>query len=774
MRLLPALAAAMISAAVAAQVDEQFTTTHALGIDSGLVANPSTSPATMGVPQVVWSTVVTVPGSAWLRLEYDGVLLSGSPNPGGDGSFVRLTSLLDGAVQTQHLVHVGQWRDTSAYFNGDSVLVELVAHQGTGESRLVLRDAIAAPLVPVGTDSICGNTDDRVLDNNPRVARMQPTGCTVWMINDCGHCFLTAGHCIGSGSQIVEFNVPLSTSSGSLQHPPPSDQYTIDQSSMQDNGGQGTGNDWAYFGVFDNSVTGLTPYEANGGLAFTLIPPPSVSGQIIRVTGNGSTSSPVSPTWYLVPKTHAGPYVSFSGTTVRYATDTTGGNSGSPVFLDGTDLAIAIHTHGGCSPTGGSNIGTGTNHSGLQAALASPQGVCDCPAMEFAFPSGQPNAIDPDGSTTLQFTLTSSVGVVPGSVALRWSDGGAFATVTATSLGNGDYSATFPTTTCGTSVVYYLTAQGQNGTTYTSPANAPNAGYHAPVGETALSLRRYDFESAPPGWTVNNTAVTAGAWVRGTPGVAGGPAADFDGSGQCWVTGNSAGEDVDGGPTRLVSETLTLTSVAHPFVSYAVWFSSNNDQLQVEVSNDAGGTWVTQASIGNTAGWQVRTIDVRSIFPSPGQFRMRWSVADSPNDGTTEAAIDAFRLDNVYCTVASWNPIGTGCSSGTSNPQLTALNVPSLGSTFITRVNGLGFGIPAMLVSTTPVLAPLPFPEFASGCFLFVQPDVLTVLTPSSGLALYFLPIPNNLALDGVRVYQQAIEFGAPWTMTAAGYAEIH
>ena len=30
-----------------------------------------------------------------LRLEYDGVLLSGSPNPRGDGSFLRLTSLLE-------------------------------------------------------------------------------------------------------------------------------------------------------------------------------------------------------------------------------------------------------------------------------------------------------------------------------------------------------------------------------------------------------------------------------------------------------------------------------------------------------------------------------------------------------------------------------------------------------------------------------------------------------------------------------------------------------
>ena len=71
-----------------------------------------------------------------------------------------------------------------------------------------------------------------------------------------------------------------------------------------------------------------------------------------------------------------GPFVNSSGTTVGYVTDTQGGNSGSPVIWEQTGDAVGIHTHGGCSSTGGNNWGTGANHSALQNAISSPKGVC--------------------------------------------------------------------------------------------------------------------------------------------------------------------------------------------------------------------------------------------------------------------------------------------------------------------------------------------------------------------------------------------------------------
>src|SRR5690606_41991992 len=101
--------------------------------------------------------------------------------------------------------------------------------------------------------SQCGPTDDRLPSNDPRAARGVPVGCTVNMIDDFNHQFLTAGHCVSGGNlEVVQFNVPLSNGNGSINHPGPEDQYSVDPESMQFANG-GIGNDWSYFGVFDNS-----------------------------------------------------------------------------------------------------------------------------------------------------------------------------------------------------------------------------------------------------------------------------------------------------------------------------------------------------------------------------------------------------------------------------------------------------------------------------------------------------------------------------------------
>jgi hypothetical protein len=770
-----AAALALLAAPAFAQEEPAQSSTHYLGIDSGLVANTNRALAAKGLPEVVWSTVVTVPGASWVRLHYAGVLLSGSRDRGGDGSFVRITSMRDGAFQTQHLVHVGQWQDTSAYFNGDSVLVELLAHPGTGDNRLMLQEATAGPLLPIHLDSICGSTDDRTLSNDMRVARNQPTGCTSWMINDCNHCFLTAGHCAGTGLQVVQFNVPLSTSSGALQHPPPQDQFAVDVASLQSNGGQGVGNDWAYFGVHPNSTTGLTPYQHNGGVAFDLAAtPPGVAGQNIRITGNGSTSSPVSPTWYLVQKTHTGPYSAFFGTTVQYATDTTGGNSGSPVIVDGTNTAIGIHTHAGCTATGGANQGTGSNHAALQAALANPQGVCNCPDLAFTFPNGLPSFVVPTGGT-IRFVVDGAVGLLAGSARFHYSTGGGFTTVVPTQVNATTFDATVPATLCGSTLTYYFSAEGQNLLTYRSPETAPVSTHAAPVASGLTTLRNYNFNTNPPGWSVVNTNLQTGAWVRGTPVDPRGPSADFDGSGQCWITGNVANEDVDGGPTDLITEIVDLSSATDPKISFAIWFTNddNDDRLRVDLSNNGGATWTNVLDLGPFSGWQARQIRVRDVFPAPAQVRMRVSVADQPNNSVTEAAFDAFRIDDATCTPATFTTFGSGCTHAGSAPSLALVSLPSIGGTFALQVNGLTTAFPFMLVGLAGENTPLPLPAFAPGCTLLARPDVAELLTPSGSSAPWSLTIPNDPSLYGTLLFEQAIEFGPLWTMSHGGVGQI-
>lgn len=63
-----------------------------------------------------------------------------------------------------------------------------------------------------------------------------------------------------------------------------------------------------------------------------------------------------------------------TGANVRfeYEVDTQGGSSGSPIIVivpGGDNIAVGIHTTGGCSATGGENFGTSFENDNLESAL---------------------------------------------------------------------------------------------------------------------------------------------------------------------------------------------------------------------------------------------------------------------------------------------------------------------------------------------------------------------------------------------------------------------
>ena len=377
--------------------------------DTGIVSNETHARA------VVASISVEIPDASWLRLSFADVQLSGDERA-GTGSYLRITSMLDGASQTLHARHVLEWQQTSAYFNGDALLVELVSEPRTGPNRVSL-SAVTVGELPNQEMTVCGPNDDRVLSNDPRAGRALPVGCTAWLINDCGHCFLTAGHCLSGNLNVVQFNVPPSTITGGLMHPPPQDQYAADAVSKQFQNG-GAGNDWGTFGCFPNSVTNLTPFQVQHASYVLAAPPAPGSSATIRVTGYGTDSTP--PTSNQVQQTSEGPFWDLVGNRLEYQTDTAGGNSGSPVLWTGPGTAVAIHTHGGCSTSPSSyNSGTSLLHPGLQAALANPLGVCatGCAAGTWTYcsaklnsqgclptitSSGSPSATGGPGSFTIQ------------------------------------------------------------------------------------------------------------------------------------------------------------------------------------------------------------------------------------------------------------------------------------------------------------------------------------------------------------------------------------
>lgn len=319
--------------------------------ETGPLFNAGSGPAILDTHQA------SVTGATSMRLFFDNVLM-------GPGDCLIITSVWDAQEQRLDATELAKWQNSTAYFNGDTLIVNLLVAAGSTASYEIPSLLIEAGGVP-SPDSICGPTDDRVLSQDWRAMRAVGSGyCTVWAASPLD-CVLSAGHCSGALS-VAQSEVPLSTSSGSLVHPPTTRQWPILPGGVMNNGG--TGNDYAVRLLGTNSL-GELPAQLYG--YFNLSTATPTASDMIRVTGYGSTNGTLAPSsWSGVNKTHAGPYAGVTGYRLQYQPDTTGGNSGSPVILESTGDAIGIHTHGGCSSTGGSNSGTHLLRPEVQAALA--------------------------------------------------------------------------------------------------------------------------------------------------------------------------------------------------------------------------------------------------------------------------------------------------------------------------------------------------------------------------------------------------------------------
>ena len=654
-----------------AQVQSEPQSTIPFGADSGWVQNDGAQPT------VIASYTVRVPGASWMRLFFDEAQLSGDL-VAGTGSIIRLTSHADGAVQELSAVNVAQWSKSSAYFNGDAVEVDIFAYPGTGLNRVSLDHLDMAWGV---FDSQCGANDDRLPSTDPRAGRILPIGCTGWLIDDCSECYLTAGHCSGNMS-VVEFNVPASTAGGGLNHPSPDDQYAVDASSIQSNGGQGVGDDWAYYGTFPNSNTGLDAGQAQGS-TYILGTAPSVAGNDIRITGFGVDSTPSSRNQ--TQQTQVGPFQVNNGSHLGYETDTEGGNSGSPVIWEQTGEAIGIHTHGGCS-SNGYNSGTSLSHPGLQAALANPQGVCI--GVSLATVNPLPSTVPP--GVPLDVMVQVSGQVITGNVLVHYSNGGPYQTSVMSAVGGGVYSGQVPAPSCGFSLRVYFTIDSLACGLIYSPAGAPSTPHEIEVGVATMQFAD-NFETNQ-GWTAQNLGASTGDWQRGVPvndaGWAYDPSSDGDGSGSCFLTQNQVGNtDVDGGAVSLTSPQFSLLADSSIRFHYYLNMSApgSTDHLLVEMSSTGvGGPWFLVEDITSSGGLSWRTLTIDSAqwsaagMTASTNSHIRFTVNDADTQSIVEAGIDGVQVRSIVC---SYGNIGTNyCGPAVPNSSGNSAVISAIGS----------------------------------------------------------------------------------------------
>ncbi len=287
-----------------------------------------------GRAKTTFTDLVRVDDARWIRLFFDDVDLQ-------PGSRIRITSVFDGESQVLDADTLEQWNGSTAYFNGDSVLIELIAGPGTTDNRLRVDRASVELGAPEG--GLCGicNGDDREPSNVQWSGRLMPTGCSASVYNT-ESCLVSAGHCTGS-ADVVQFNVPNSAFNCSPQHPPIADQFPVNQIQSQNSG---AGGDWAVMTTGTNNQN-QTIYERYGVFMPLADSIPSTGSFVEAWTYGASESCTLNQTQQY-SEGHVTAVFS-SPPVLRADVDVTFGSSGGALVHNGAIVGVITHCDDTCN-----------------------------------------------------------------------------------------------------------------------------------------------------------------------------------------------------------------------------------------------------------------------------------------------------------------------------------------------------------------------------------------------------------------------------------------
>ena len=284
----------------------------------------------------------------------------------------------------------------------------------------------------------------------------------------------------------------------------------------------------------------------------------------------------------------------------------------------------------------------------------------------ISLPNGQPGVIDPNGVAEFQVAVEPLNGTpAPDSGTLHVDRGNGFEEFPMVEVSPNMYEAVFPPTDCGTTVSYFVSVTTTGGIQECFPADAPTTFFSATSSDAITATFEDDFQS-DQGWTVSGDAA-AGQWERGLPagdGSRGDPTIDGDGSGQCYLTENDAGNtDIDDGTVILTSPVMDAVgdgNAVSAILNYYRWYSNDvgnapaSDIFVIEISNDNGVTWVELETVGPggnevSGSWFEKSFEIGDFVEPSDQMRVRFTASDLGNGSVVEAAVDGVEIVLVEC-----------------------------------------------------------------------------------------------------------------------------
>jgi choice-of-anchor B domain-containing protein len=202
-----------------------------------------------------------------------------------------------------------------------------------------------------------------------------------------------------------------------------------------------------------------------------------------------------------------------------------------------------------------------------------------------------------------------------------------------------------------------------------------------------LSTGYYDDFAFNNNWNVLGTA-SSGAWVKGVPvgtlngSVAANPGADYnsDCGNEAFVTGNGGGaagnDDIDNGPTSLISPLFDLTTYTDPYLYFSRWFYNGggtgapNDSLTVFINNGTS-TSVLDIAVASTAGnstWKNKSYKISDFIVPSATMKLIVRAVDKSPGHVVEAGFDHFMITEGLLTGISTETDDKALISAYPNP----------------------------------------------------------------------------------------------------------
>ncbi|MFT7484564.1 MAG: choice-of-anchor B domain-containing protein [Candidatus Paceibacteria bacterium] len=306
-----------------------------------------------------------------------------------------------------------------------------------------------------------------------------------------------------------------------------------------------------------------------------------------------------------------------------------------------------------------------------------------------------PSIVSPAGaSVDIQISELTPGNLQPGSEMLYYDAGAGLVEVPLASLGGGTYQAQFPAMPCGETLRWFVGARSTDGILWTMPETAPYDHLEALVAEGEIVVFEDDFEM-DRGWTTGSPqdTATAGAWRRADPvQTSVSPEDDHTpGAGtMCQVTGLTA--DIDGGLTTLTSPVIDMSGAGDATISFWMQFrkggfTQGTDRMDIEISNDAGATWilverVREISTEAEGTWTHHSYQATNWVTPTAATQLRFRIQDTNLNSDVKGLVDDFRVTQTLCPCE----MGNYCSAAL-NSNGTAASIAASGNGSVSANN---------------------------------------------------------------------------------------